>query len=117
MLVRLRLRSRLNRGVTFAVVAALLLAGLPNVVIHAHADGDHGDHVVAEHASHDGDDGRQLPSGDLHLHDFGVLGQTPALPSAMPGEAIGDARSFVAETAAGIVVNPFTAGPFRPPAA
>jgi hypothetical protein len=114
MLGRLRSRSGLNRGAIFAVVAALLLAGLPNVVVHAHAESHH-DHSTA--VEHDGDAGGQVPSGELHMHDLGVLGQTPVLPPALLSGVVADVRSVLPEAAAGIAADPFSASPFRPPAA
>jgi len=116
MLTRLRLRYRLNHGVAFAVTAALLAAGLPNFVVHAHADADRGHHAAAE-LPHEGGAASPVPSGDLHLHDFAVLGEVPTLPPAMLSGTVDVIETVIAENPARVVVNPSTSNPFRPPAA
>lgn len=113
-----KLRHRLNYGVTLAAVAALLAAGVPNLVIHAHADGDDSHGALIEQAHH-GDHpagGNTAPQDNLHLHDFGVLGQSPVLPSAMPGVTL-SVGHFTGAEPSNIAATAFSSHPFRPPVA
>ncbi len=118
MLAQLRRPLRLNCAIALAVETGLLAAGLPNLVIHAHAaDGDVQAPILesAHHEQH-ADEGSTVPPDNLHIHDFDVLGHTLALPSAMPGIAIGLAAFAIGEPS-GLVAEPFSSHPLRPPAA
>lgn len=118
MLARLRHRSRLNHGVTLAVAAALLVAGMPNLVIHAHTDSGHYSDTASEQLhldDHGAGGGHNVSTDGLHMHDFGVLGHSPALPSAMPVVSAFSSQ-FIAAECSGTLVRLFSTGPFRPPA-
>ncbi len=118
MLARLRHHLRLNYAIALAVVTGLLAAGLPNLVIHAHAaDGDVQAPILesAHHEQH-AVEGSTVPPDSLHMHDFGALGHVPVLPSAMPGISVGLA-AFASAEPGGRAAEPFSSHPLRPPAA